>query len=392
MNDLQSYLPLLIIMAVAVVIPFLLKRIKFVAIPIIVGEIIGGIIIGQTGFDLINESASIEFLSNLGFGILMFLSGMEVDIDSVIGKNNKGSFNPLSLAVLSFIGTIIVNCGLCSILLLIGLESDFIMLILLLSTTSLGIVVPILKEKGILDTDYGQNVLLCGLVADITTMLLITIYFSWCATGEMYKTLVVGLIFIAAIILYFVGKIFMLHKNITGLLNGTSQIMIRLSFFVLLGFIILTEILGAEMILGAFIAGLLVSLLTKNGAYKIREKMDAIGYGFFIPVFFVNAGSQFDLSTVFNDSRSLYAIPIVLIMAFLSKVIPALLLKKVTSFKNAIAGGFLLSARMSLIIAASTIALKMNLITPLMSSTILIVAILTCTISPIIFDKLYKQY
>ena len=183
-----------------------------------------------------------------------------------------------------------------------GIARDPWMIALILSTTSLGVVVPVLKEKGLGPTSLGQTIILSALLADFITMFLITIYVAVIAHGLSLKILFVGILFVVALLAYRLGVVGMrrlkLEKVISELSRTTSQVKIQGAMALMLAFVILAKFLGTEMILGAFLAGAVLSLLDKPADEQTRQRLDAIGFGFFVPLFFITVGIGFDLRTL----------------------------------------------------------------------------------------------
>ncbi|MCT4605759.1 MAG: monovalent cation:proton antiporter family protein [Marinisporobacter sp.] len=387
-----SYNSLLIIVLLAAFVPFVIKKLKWLPIPIVVGEVIAGMIIGKSGFNLIEESSWLNFLYTFGFAFLMFLSGLEIDFDLIksSGKqsNEKWHKKPITLAILLFMGTIFLGYSVAYILKQFGFILNVPLITLIFSTTSLGIVVPTLKEKCLLNNEYGQTILLGSLIADFATMVFVTIYISFYTSAATYKVFLVLLLFVAFFVLYNMGLKIAGKKIIQDLAHATSQIKVRGAFALILIFIALAQRLGTEIILGTFLAGLIVSLLDSRESSQLSLKLDAIGYGFFIPIFFIMVGANFDMSSVLNNPKSIFLLPALLLSVYAVKIIPSLILKVKFSLKESIAAGFLLSSRLSLIIATSAIGLKLHIISEETNGAIILVAILTCTLSPVLFNKL----
>jgi len=374
-----SFFSLMIIAFLAFFVPMVLERRK-IPLPLVVAEILVGIIFGKSGFNLIREDIWIEFMSTLGFAYLMFSSGLEIDFTSGSKKN-------LFLGSAVFILTLGVSYLLSLFMVSIGLVSDPVILVLILATTSLGVVTPVLKEKGLFEKDLGQAILTTALIADFVTVFLITIYFAVAVGHHENQWFWVLLLFVAFFIVLQLFKRLSQSKLISELRGGISQIEVRGSFFLILFFVALSEVLGSEIILGAFLAGVMVSLLLKKDAGEVYEKLDAIGYGFLIPIFFIMVGVRFDIRDILSVN-ALLLVPIILILMYLVKIIPSLIYTFFFGVKHAVASGVILSARLSLIIATSTIAAEEGLISHTTSSAILLVAILTCVISPAVFNKM----
>lgn len=391
-----SYISLLIIILLATFVPILITKIKFIPIPIVVGEIVSGMIIGKSGFNLIQESSQLEFLYTFGFAFLMFLSGLEIDFN-LMKPTNKSSESkwykkPLLVSILLFFITLILSFGIAYMFKIFGLVSNVALMSLILSTTSLGIVVPILKEKNIINSEYGQTILLTALISDFVTMVLITFFVTFYTSKATYEVLLILLLFVAFFVFYRMGLKFVVdNKIVKELANTTSQIKVRGAFALILIFIALAQSLGTEIILGTFLAGLIVALLDEKDKSDLYVKLDAIGYGFFVPIFFIMVGVNFDIKSVINNPKAMYLVPALLVAVYAVKIIPSLLLKFNFSMKKSIAAGFLLSSRLSLIIAASAIGLKLGLIKEETNGAIILVAIITCTFSPLVFNQMMPK-
>lgn len=150
----------------------------------------------------------------------------------------------------------------------------------------------------------------------------------------------------------------------------------------------MAEALGVEVILGAFLAGAILSVGSRGQESPLREKLDAIGYGFFIPIFFIMAGARFDLRALLVTPQALILVAILILAAYLIKLVPAVVFRGLFSWRETIAGGILLSSRLSLIIAAAAIALDLGMISTSTNSAVILVAIVTCTASPILFNRI----
>lgn len=397
----SPFTSLLIITALAVVIPIVLSRIKRFKLPIVVGEILAGVVIGVSGFNLIEHSETLDFLAEFGFAFLMFLSGLEVDYSLLLQmpKGNNGwqdrLLQPLPLSLIMLTLTVIMATGFGMILAQTGMISSPLLIGLILSTTSLGIVAPVLKEKGILNDGYGQMILVAASIADFVTLLLLTIVLAAESEGLTLDLLLIPallLLFIAfARLGVFVSRFKALNNLLDELSHATAQIRVRLAFALMVAWVVLAEAFGVEVILGAFLAGAIAGLVQESDDTDSQEKLDAVGYGFFIPIFFIMVGVNLDLRTVFGSPQALILIPILLAVAYVIHLVPALLLKLRYSWRESLAGGMVLSALLSLTIAASAIAVEIGAITPEMEGVIVLVAIGTTFISPLLFDRLYQK-
>jgi Kef-type K+ transport system membrane component KefB len=393
-----SFLPLVLVSSLAFLVPLLAARFRRVALPVVVGEILVGILIGRSGLELVSYHSWLQFLAEFGFAYLMFLSGLEVDF-SLLRPASGGTapirkHNPLLLAGVSFGITLLLAGGVAFGLTLLGYIKQPLMMVLVLSTTSLGLTVPILKERGLTSSLFGQTLLLAALIADFVTMFLITITAGWIASGPTLK-LFLGLALFGIFLLALrVGRLLLHSPKINRLWEGIShatQAQVRGSLALMLAFVALSEQLGTEVILGAFLAGMLLSLFTDRTSSDLYPKLEALGFGFFIPIFFIMVGVRFDLSAVVSTTQGLVLTALLVVGAFVIKLGSALVFRSIVSWRETLAGGFLLSARLSLIIAAAEIGLRLGLLTDTVHAAIICVALVTCIGGPVGFQLLMPR-
>ncbi len=395
-----AFFSLLLITILAVVVPVITSRLRVLRLPLVVGEILAGIVIGQSGFNLVHRAPTLDFLAEFGFVFLMFLSGLEVSFSSLShslrdGKRRFRLGGPVPLAILNFLLTLLLATGIGFGLQHFGMTRSAILMGLILSTTSLGIVVPILKERGLTDSPYGQLLLVSSLVSDFATLLLLSLTIGIISHGFSVEILFFLFLFAAFLVAARIGqwakRIPGLVRMIDELSHATAQLRVRGAFALMVILVALAQALGVELILGAFLAGAITSLLGGDDKSPLREKLDAIGYGFFVPIFFINVGANFDLSSLLSSRPALLLVPVLIVAAYLVKFIPALVFLRGNGWRKTFAAGALLSSRLSLIIAASAIALDLKLVSPAANSAVILLAIVTCTISPILFNKILPR-
>lgn len=258
-----------------------------------------------------------------------------------------------------------------------------------MATTSLGVVSPSLRSQGIIQKPIGQIILFAALIADIGTMLLIPVVMFFLSGEKSIDFLYTGLILVGILAVYFFGKIGLPRAHNNPLFE-TSQIVVRGSFAIILFFVVMAKNARLEIILGAFIAGILYSFLFNSYRKKIRPKLEAIGYGFLIPVFFVSIGVSFDFTKICGPWSYLLG-ALLLYIAYLVKLIPVLVLRKYFSWRQTLGTGFLLSARLSLIITISFLAMQEGIISLAIHSMLVFVAMITCLLSPLLFALLFPH-
>lgn len=394
----NNFLPLLLITALAFIAPILANRLKRFSIPIVVGEILAGMLIGHSGLNIIEPSPILDFLAEFGFAYLMFLSGLEVDFDLLIPQRRKGSFSirqPLPLALIVLAGTIGLGLLFSILLRSLGIvESPFLMG-LILSTTSLGVVVPVLKERDLLSTDYGQLLLVAASLADFLILLLVTIFIAIRSVGLTLDLLLIPVLLLAFVVAVRITQLYsgrkLPQRILKELSSATAQIRVRGAFALMVAWVVLAEASGVEVILGAFLAGAIAGLISDPNDDDAQEKLDAIGYGFFIPIFFIMVGVEFNLRALFESPQAMLLVPLLVVGAYAVKVIPALLFRLKVSWRETLAGGFLLASHLSLIIATAAIARSLGLITEAVNAAIVLLAVISVTVSPTVFNRLVPE-
>lgn len=392
-----SILSLVIVVLVAFLAPIVRERLRLTIVPVVVTEIIAGLIIGKSGLNLIGPDPWLEILSTFGLIFLMFLSGVEIDFTIFTKKsqpqsNHKKNANsePNSF----FVSTVIfIFIFILSYLLSLGLtrlqliDSPFFMT-LVISTISLGVVLPTLKEENLTTKVIGQTILIIAVIADLVTMILLAVYVTFTSDegGNMWLLL---LLFAAGVLLYFLARWFSQVTFFKSMLRGSIQIDTRAIFALLIVLVGLSESVGAENILGAFLAGVLISLLSPNP--DTIQKLDSFGYGFLIPIFFVMVGVQLDLWTLLSDPNILLLIPLLFLALVISKLVPILILKKWYDWRTVLGAGFLLTSTLSLVIAAAEIGKRIGVIDEQKASTLILLAVVTSIITPMLFKKIFPE-
>ena len=390
-----SFWSLSLVLFLAVAVPLLFSRLRRWRVPAVVGEILAGILIGRSGLQWVKaDDPVLTLLSEIGFVFLMFLAGMEIDLSALrVGRKPRPGQgpSPLQLAVQHFALTLVLAGVVAWGLSVSGLVRAPIFTALLLSTTSLGVVMPVLKEQGLLSGRYGQTLLISALVADFVTMLLITVHVAVLSRGVTPEILLVGLLFVVLFALYRLGIWALpgLRPLLEELSHATTHIKMRLAFWLFVAFVALAEVLGVEVILGAFLAGLLVTLLTGPEDRETQHQLESIGYGFFVPIFFIMVGAKFNLTAlVHGGSRSWLLLPVLLGAIVMTRVVPSVVFLRAFDWRKSLAGGVLLAAQLSLIIAAAEIGLRLGVLDDAMVSAVVLVAIISVVAAPLLFTRL----
>jgi Kef-type K+ transport system membrane component KefB/Trk K+ transport system NAD-binding subunit len=393
-EDPNRFLPLLLVLALAFLVPIVLAR--FRRVPIVVGEILAGIVLGPTLLGWVTEGPILTFMSDIGLAFLMFLAGMEIDLASLIPSRN-GKPRPSNAGLLpATLGVYLLTLVLAILggFLMVGLgaQGDPWLLAFVFTATSLGVVLPILKERAMLDGRFGQFVLLSATLADFITVILLTVYIITFDRGFDLEILSLGLLFLAFLIFYRIGPGFVripaVRNFIEELSQATVQIKVRGAILILMTFVVLAEFVDAELILGAFLAGMIISLLKDPEDEGLIHKLEAFGFGFFIPVFFIMVGVGLDLGALLESPEKLLLVPEMFVIALVVKGVPVLALGRQFSLRERWAGGILLNTHLSLEVAVAVIGLRTGLLDAATSTDVILFAVVTVVTMPVIFNAI----
>ncbi|MCU6712852.1 monovalent cation:proton antiporter family protein [Paenibacillus sp. J5C_2022] len=399
-NDLTS---LLLVVGLAFLVPILLQYFKLRVIPVVVAEIFVGLLIGSSGFNLIEPEGWVSQLSTLGLIFLMFLSGLELDVSLFKPKKQSAVIlahlpkdhymdelsirkppNPLLLSSVVFVLIVAVSFGCAQLLQQLHYITEPYLFTIMIASISLGVVVPVLKEKKLLDHAYGQTLLMITILSDLITMILLGVYISL-QSGSTNSLWLLGLFFVLVFVVYRFASRFMRSKLITAISGGTAQLGTRAIFALILMLVVASETLGVESILGAFLAGVIVSLLRPSR--ELVHQLESFGYGFLIPIFFIMVGVTLNIPALITDWKIVLLIPLLSGLIFVARYVPTLLLGYWFRFKYASSGGLLMTSTLSLVIAAASVAYDLGIISAELQGAVILVCVINCLLFPVLFNK-----
>jgi Kef-type K+ transport system membrane component KefB len=383
--DEVSFNGLLLVMVVAVAIPLVLGLVPRVPIPGSVVEILAGILIGPAVLAWATPDRAVDVLAKLGVAFLLFLAGLELDFERLRGR-------ALRLGLATFGLSVVIGLALTAPLGAIDVVLDPVFVTIVLSATALGIVMPVLKDTGRLDSHFGVFVVASCSIAEFGSIVLLSMFFSGQGGPDPVLTagkLVVLLLFVAVIAVVSArASSWPRLRNVMYRLQDTSaQIRIRIAVLLLLALLVLSESLKFDSILGAFLAGALLSALSDADAVEedvgqFRHKLDGIGFGFFIPVFFVSTGVAFPLTQLFDDDSALIRIPVFLLLLLLARGLPALLLRHELTRREVVAAALLQATSLSFIVVAAHIGQSIGELRPINAASLLAAGMLSVLIFP----------
>ncbi len=379
-----SFSGLLIVAIVAFLAPLLLGLTPARRLPAIVLEIVAGIIIGPSVLGWVKVDLPISILSVLGLAFLLFLAGLEVELERLRGRLlvfvGSGFLLSLGLALLVGYGLYVA-----------GQVVSPLLIAIILVATGLGIVIPVLKDAGESDSDFGQLVIAGAMFAEFGSIILLSLFFSREATSTTTKLVLLGgFVLLAAGFAFVVLRLersMRIAAVLLRLQDTTAQIRVRGAFMLLVAFVALASLLGLETILGAFVAGVILRFVDGDRMMthpQFRQKLEAVGFGVFIPVFFVTSGIRFDLAALFSSPATILRVPVFLAALLFVRGVPALLYRPLVGSRRAIVAGLLQATSLSFIVAASQIGMELGLITKATGAALIAAGLLSVLIFPLL--------
>ncbi len=299
---------------------------------------------------------------------------------------------------LGFLASLVLALAVGYGLYAVGQVISPLLIAIILVATTLGVIVPLLKDAGESSTDFGQFVIAGAMFAEFGSIILLSLFFSRQAVGTGTKLVLLGgFVLLAAA---FASAVLRLERSqriaavLLRLQDTTAQIRVRGAFVLLVAFVALASLLGLETILGAFIAGVLLRFVDGDRMMthpEFRQKLEAIGFGVFIPVFFVSSGIRFDLAALFASPSTLLHVPIFLAALLLVRGVPALLYRPLVGGRRSIIAGLLQATSLSFIVAATQIGLELGLITKATGAALIAAGLLSVLIFPIVALTLLRR-
>jgi Kef-type K+ transport system membrane component KefB len=352
-----SFSSLLIVGAVAVAVPLFLGLVPAVKVPAVVLEILGGILVGPTVLGWVHLDVAVRVIADLGLGFLLFMAGFEIDLR----RFDRRTLTLVSRAfLLSMMLALLVAYGLQ----LGGQVRDGLLVGITLVSTSLGVLVPILHDAGQTETIFGRMIMAAGSLAELAPLVLLSVFFSASSKNPGAELgLLAGFVGLTAAIVVVTQRVRVwgpLREVVHRLENTSSQLRVRLAITFALAFSAVAEHFGLATILGAFLAGVIVRRTDETPASQeeFQGKLEAIGFGFLIPVFFVSTGVGLDITALFHSTRAIILVPVFLVALLLVRGLPALLYVRVVGRTHAIAAGFMQATSLTFIVVATVIGVQ----------------------------------
>lgn len=379
--DSGSFLAIVAVAAFAAVLAGLFAR--RLVVPVVVLELVLGIVIGPEVLGIAERDPFIDFFANLGLGMLFFFAGYEIDFERIKGE-------PLRLAAFGWLLSLVLAYTLGGILAAMGIVLSLLFVGSAMATTAIGTLIPILRDAGELKTRFGTYLLGAGAIGEFGPILLITLVFS--TKGAIENALILAAFIVLAVIagvfaVRWVGQGWELFERT---LETSSQLAIRFTVVIVFALAALAATLGLDLLLGGFVAGIILRLALRGREVEVLEsKLTAVGYGFLIPFFFVASGIGVDLGALTEDPIEFLKVPLFLVLFLIVRGVPALLLyRKVLGLRDRAALAFFSATELPLVVAITTIAVEEGHMHSSTAASLILAAICSTAIFPIVALRL----
>ena len=374
MDDLASVLNTLVVVAVvAALAPLIVALLPGPRVPQIVLLIIGGILIGPEGLGLADPAVLI-LLANIGLGLVFLLAGYELD-PAVFGERAG------RLALVGWLITVALAAGLVGALEAIGFVHAFVPVALGLTTTALGTLLPILRDHDLLAGRFGRYILAAGAVGELLPILGIAIFLG--AHSQFVGILSLASVGLLAVILSLAPRLARgsrIERIFKEGEHSTSQTTLRFSIVLLLFLLAVAAQFGLDVVLGAFLAGMVLRRWAPGDVHSLEEKLDAIGYGFFIPVFFVVSGMNLDVDSIVQAPLRLFVFFVLLLVI---RGLPALLVyRRALSMTQRLQMMFITATALPLLVALAEIGLRNGTMLPENAAALVGAGVLSVIVYP----------
>ncbi len=381
--DTGSFFAIVLVAAIAAITVAIVPK-RF-APPVVVLELVMGIVIGPQVLDFAHSSDFIDFFSNLGLGMLFYFAGYEIDFERIKGT-------PMKLGALGWAMSVGLAYGIGGLLALAGVVVSFLYTGSALATTAIGTLIPILKDSGSLKTRFGTYLLAAGGAGEFGPILLVTLVLTT-ASPLHEAAILLAFVFLAlGVALASVRLAWRGWPAFEKTFEASSQLAVRITVVLVFGLVLLASQLGLDVLLGGFVAGMITRAALRGHELQVFEsKLTAVGFGFFVPFFFITSGLEFDLNAL-GSAEALAKMALFFVLFLVVRGAPALLLyRRVLSATERRALAFFSATELPLVVAITTIAVDAGKMRVTTSAGLVGAAILSTLIYPFVGMALQKR-
>jgi Kef-type K+ transport system membrane component KefB len=381
---------LFVVALVAVLAPLLVAAVPALRVPAVVVEILAGVVLGPDVLGVVDADLVVQVLAVIGLAFLLFTVGLELDVRTLRGT-------ALRLSLIGYVVSLVLGAGVGLAAAAAGWVDSPALVAIALSATSLGLVVPVLKDSGQVDSTAARLTVASATLADVAAILLVTLLFSEEATSIgariVLLTTFVGVVAVTGAALLVTERWTSLTDLVHRLQDTTAEIRVRGAVVLLVGFVVLAQRFGLEAILGALLAGVVVGAVDRDASSHphFRTKLDAIGYGFLIPVFFVSSGIRLDVAGLAGDPAALVRMPVFVLALLLVRGVPALLYRRLLPGRQVVAAGLLQATSLPFLVTATMIGSDLGVISPVNAAALVGAGVVSVMVFPTVALALLRN-
>jgi Kef-type K+ transport system membrane component KefB len=353
--------------------------------PVVVLELLAGIMIGPHGFGWAGTDEFIEFFSNLGLGMLFFFAGYEIDFDRIRGT-------PLRLGARGWGLSVLIAYAIGGVLALLGIVDAPVYAGSAMATTAIGTLIPILRDGGELETSFGTYLLGAGAAGEFGPILLVTLFLSTDHPVEEAGILILFVLLAVGIALFSMRAIVRGWEALERTLESSNQLAIRVAVVLVFGLVGLAGHLGLDILLGGFVAGMITRVALQGREVAVLDsKLSAVGFGFLIPFFFIYSGMTFDLGAL-GSAAAIAKLLMFFVLFLVVRGTPALLLyRDVLDPAQRRVLAFYSATELPLVVAITTLAVEAGKMDATTSASLVGAAMLSTLVFPFVALALQRS-
>ena len=385
-----SFSSLAVVLAVAFGSRMLIALIPKLRVPGVVAEIVLGIVVGPQLLNWARVDDPVKLLSTIGVIFLLFLAGMELDV-----KHLRGEL--LHVAARGFGVSVVLAWCAGLVLSKLGVVQNPLLVSVILTSTALGLVLPVLKEAEVITLPLGQLIVAGSTFGEFGAVIALSLLFSRDTSSTGSRLLLLSVFGLGTLLLGWSIKLAELSKPISNALqrlqDTTAQIRIRAALLLVVALVTFAQHNGLESILAAFVAGAVVSIVDRDSQAThrhFRVKLDAIGHGFLVPIFFVASGVRFDLRALIDQPTVMLRVPILVVALAVSRAAPALTYRSLISRRDCIAAGLLQATSLPFIVTATAIGVATGALDTATAAALVAAGLTSVIVFPALAASLLK--
>lgn len=362
-------------------------RFRSIVLPVVVVELLLGVLIGPQVLELAHTDDVLDAFAQLGLGFLFFFAGYEIRMEKIKGE-------PLKLAGKGWLLSLALAYGAAGILHVTGVIVSDLLVGSALVTTAIGTLIPILRDENRLGGDFGGHILAIGAVGEFGPVMIVTLLLGATNNAVEQSVLLVAFVVIAVVTgLAATGAATRWFEFVTARMDNSGQLPVRLAVLLVFGLVVLAGDLGMDVILGAFAAGMIMAMVIGDRDAKVFDsKMEAVGFGFLIPFFFITSGMNLDVEALFASLSGALKLPLFFALMLIVRGIPALVFyRKVLPANQLKPLGLLSATQLPIVVAITTIGLDSGNMRPSTAAALVCAAVLTVLFFPTIALQLLKR-